>query len=1054
MSDEEIVLTFKKPKISRAKKAPKRGKKIQNAVNVFTTFPTCRYSGKGLSRKLCNFSHPIQQNGTFFDVLSFNCIWMIFDFCDLHSLVLLKRSCTFFSGAANSQFTFSNDLSKYTGFLTAIETYIVQTYLKNVYTQHLVLTPSSLPVYKQQTMRFKVGEKMKPSISEPFYTADNLSPIDKLRQLDDGKVVVLPNTGGVAGLSLASGNSGSNSLCLNLHETYSIKEKHFSDLHSYSGCWDVYTRDTSGGTLFSVCDYAQYSGNQRYLFARGCEISLVNSAGVVTGTFTFGTGMMRLQTPLTEYDFTSLNKNHELKLNDNLGGTISNILHISGPPTVRAIKKMWDVMYNDSSDEGSIAKSTDSFPERVSRGVDAFNKLIGETYGRTVNVSFGSICELFGQRNHLAEARHPSSLYINEDYILVGTQYGELNVLRRNILSSNVCGRCIWGAWWGQKNPQWSSSYLDVNIPDIDYASLPGFIIHTCTQSTCYKQYLQRLVVFKSDGYDESITRDRIWSTHHTGGCSYVHFLTTITSIQALGNNIYVTNATGSIARLEFNDGHLTLKVVNSTFPRGSRSVSDLQNYLYVTSHCLYLRTKTRLLKLHPVHLNVVTEFDFDAWKINWTKDADRFSNPFSEEIKTEGWGKHISDRITDGGSNPDGFSFKPASCMCAVNNRLLAVGRKSDLCPVYIINEKMKVVGVLPAGAPVQTMCFDGNTNMLYVSFLHNPYHGQWGYSPSLKLMAKHFKVEIPPEHYENKLLSNLHNCIVGIDLSPLITNDSVILNIGTVIPCRNGVITRKHYLPMSPYYMEISGQFLHCGCYGRLVVRMKSPPPSSLIVRRPSTSVFPLASKQYSRGFNFPHLRGTDEHMFEHPNLFLGDVVSIGWPASYGLHQKGIVISPGIVFTWQRDCRFCTNAFFKRQLELSASNAECPFVRRHNTNMIGCSIRGILTNIPAAVPDGDKIVPLNIEILSRGWVLLRTASSMFATHHKPSITIPRVYPNASEEKIYRKELAKWKEIVVMCGRGTSVHVKRDGVITLSSDIDMAIQSTAAVHNVAVELN
>ena len=177
MSDEEeILVTSNKSKISRARKT-KAPKKLQSTINVYTSFPTCRYSGKGVSRKLCNFSNPVKQHRTFFDVLPYSCIWMVFDLCDTRSLVRLKRSCTFFTGIGNCQeFSFSDDLT-YTGFLTIIESYIVQTHLKNVYTPSLVLLPSSLFVYKQN-MRFKVGTT-KPSITEPFLIGNNLSPIDK-----------------------------------------------------------------------------------------------------------------------------------------------------------------------------------------------------------------------------------------------------------------------------------------------------------------------------------------------------------------------------------------------------------------------------------------------------------------------------------------------------------------------------------------------------------------------------------------------------------------------------------------------------------------------------------------------------------------------------------------------------------------------------------------------------------------------------------------------------------------------------------------------------------
>ena len=240
-----------------------------------------------------------------------------------------------------------------------------------------------------------------------------------------------------------------------------------------------------------------------------------------------------------------------------------------------------------------------------------------------------------------------------------------------------------------------------------------------------------------------------------------------------------------------------------------------------------------------------------------------------------------------------------------------------------------------------------------------------------------------------------------------------------------------------MSPYYMGISGQFLHCGCYGRFVIRMKNPPPRPLVVRKPDIDLLPLACSHYSKGLaNFPKSRGTDDHMFEHPNLFLGDVVSIGWPKSYKLHPIGIVLSPGIVFTWQRDCRLCTNSFFKRQME--SSTAGCPFAHRHDLNMVGCSARGIITNIPEAVQDGDNVVPLNIEIISRSWLLLRVASSMFINKdaHKP-LLIPKAYSFSNEEVSYVAELNKWKRVVAMGGNGTNVQVSNHGVLTISSDID-----------------
>ena len=319
--------------------------------------------------------------------------------------------------------------------------------------------------------------------------------------------------------------------------------------------------------------------------------------------------------------------------------------------------------------------------------------------------------------------------------------------------------------------------------------------------------------------------------------------------------------------------------------------------------------------------------------------------------------------RVTADGSNaapPAGFDFDSVSAICPFSyctKEFVAVGRWSDLCPIFIMRGT-KVVAVLPAGAPVKTICFEGN--MLYVAFGFNP--DSCATSLRSKLLQKYEYVP-PQESNDVCLFTNVHNCVVGISISQLSSAENVILNIDNVI--ETTLLTRKSYLPWSPYFMCAHGNYLHCGSYGRLSVHRTNLPysqkPSKAVplhiqalpfkIKEISTWVYKRHELSYNAGV-LEKMRSTDETALDHFSLMKGDVIRISWPEPYAskLSCMGVVVHPGIVFTWEKRCRFCECEYFNRHREFEDLD-NCPFKDRHNKLFVGCSARGVLCNLPRTI-------------------------------------------------------------------------------------------------------
>ena len=244
---------------------------------------------------------------------------------------------------------------------------------------------------------------------------------------------------------------------------------------------------------------------------------------------------------------------------------------------------------------------------------------------------------------------------------------------------------------------------------------------------------------------------------------------------------------------------------------------------------------------------------------------------------------------------------------------------------------------------------------------------------------MAKHNlatsrEITTPTPDYVS--FSNIHNCIGAINLAMFINPEinSVILNISYVIPCPNGIMTRKTYFPSSPYYMHVHGDYIVCGGYGRLLVRLKgyiSALPDygdygnygsgsdsevrtvPLPVGKDSHYTTSNNSKLLTKMVGYPTVfeqGGADleRYMFNHPSLLKGDVVSVEWPCK-GLKSLGVIISPGLVFTWEDipNCRFCSLPFMR----IHYTPEDCPFKERHGTCLLNCSVRGIIATLPNSV-------------------------------------------------------------------------------------------------------
>ena len=246
---------------------------------------------------------------------------------------------------------------------------------------------------------------------------------------------------------------------------------------------------------------------------------------------------------------------------------------------------MWEIIQHDSPHplkENELA-------DRIRTGLMEFNSICNTT------VSFGDICRtIFGKRNHLTEKRRVMSLALLDDYIIVGTQYAELNLYSRSALITKRCMSCShneWGLSDSSDNDAYNDdrdSWMKMNFDNFD-----ANVKHRCSTVDEMKgTHLQRLTAFSALGYAEYGLYGSGY--HDCTRISYLNYFTsireTVTGTFGGARFVYVCTLDRHIAAFSLTgvgkEGRLARISTSALFGLDSydanHAIRDLENNLYV----------------------------------------------------------------------------------------------------------------------------------------------------------------------------------------------------------------------------------------------------------------------------------------------------------------------------------------------------------------------------------------------------------------------------------------------------------------------------------------